>query len=68
MPKLCHLKIEHCRNLRMVPDGLQFLSNLQKLEIVNTNFSFEERLREGGQYFYKIRHVPSLEVISAWED
>ncbi|KAG2725848.1 hypothetical protein I3760_01G085500 [Carya illinoinensis] len=63
MPKLCHLKIEHCRNLRMVPDGLQFLGNLQKLEIVNTNFSFEERLREGGQYFYKIRHMPSLEVI-----
>ncbi|KAG6667297.1 putative disease resistance protein At1g50180 isoform X2 [Carya illinoinensis] len=63
MPKLYHLKIEYCLNLRMVPDGLQFVSNLQKLEIVRMYPSFEERLGEGGQDFYKIRHVPSLKVI-----
>ncbi|KAG2725844.1 hypothetical protein I3760_01G085100 [Carya illinoinensis] len=63
MPKLCHLKIDDCYNLRMIPAGLQFVGNLQKLEIVNMHSSFEERLGEGGQDFYKIRHVPSLEVI-----
>ncbi|KAG2725843.1 hypothetical protein I3760_01G085000 [Carya illinoinensis] len=62
MPMLCHLKIEFCYNLRMVPDGLQFFGNLQKLEIVSMGSSFEKRLGEGGEDFYKIRHVPSVEV------
>ncbi|KAG6666627.1 hypothetical protein CIPAW_01G045000 [Carya illinoinensis] len=62
MPSLCHLKIEYCWDLRMVPDGLQFVGNLQKLEIVSMYSSFVARLGEGGQDFYKIRHVPSLEV------
>ncbi|KAG2725778.1 hypothetical protein I3760_01G082500 [Carya illinoinensis] len=64
MPKLYHLKIGFFHNLRMVPDGLQFVGNLQKLEIVSMDSSFMERLGEGGQDFYKIRHVPSVEVIS----
>ncbi|KAG6730587.1 hypothetical protein I3842_01G088100 [Carya illinoinensis] len=63
MPNLYHLKIEFCRYLKMVPDGLQFVGNLQKLEIVGMGPSFEGRLGKGGQDFYKIRHVPSLEVI-----
>ncbi|KAG6667299.1 putative disease resistance protein At1g50180 [Carya illinoinensis] len=70
MPMLCHLKIEFCYNLRMVPDGLQFFGNLQKLEIVSMGSSFEKRLGEGGEDFYKIRHVPSVEVThpSEWAD
>ncbi|KAG6666630.1 hypothetical protein CIPAW_01G045300 [Carya illinoinensis] len=62
MPNLCHLKIEYCQNLSMVPNGLQFVNNLQKLEIEGMYSSFIARLGEGGQDFYKIRHVPSLEV------
>ncbi|KAG6666632.1 putative disease resistance protein At1g50180 isoform X2 [Carya illinoinensis] len=62
MPNLYHLKIVFCEDLRMVPDGLQFVGNLQKLEIVHMYSSFVARLDEGGQDFYKIRHVPSLEV------
>ncbi|KAG2725846.1 hypothetical protein I3760_01G085400 [Carya illinoinensis] len=54
MPKLYHLEIEFCRTLRMVPDGLQFVGNLQKLEIVGMPPSFVERLGEGGQDFYKV--------------
>ncbi|KAG7994934.1 hypothetical protein I3843_01G083900 [Carya illinoinensis] len=70
MPKLYHLKIGFFHNLRMVPDGLQFVGNLQKLEIVSMDSSFVERLGEGGQDFYKIRHVPSVKVISPseWAD
>ncbi|KAG6730584.1 hypothetical protein I3842_01G087800 [Carya illinoinensis] len=64
MPELYHLKIDFCSNLRMVPDGLQFVGNLKKLEIVSMPPSFVERLGEGGQDFYKIQHVPSVKVIS----
>ncbi|KAG6730581.1 hypothetical protein I3842_01G087700 [Carya illinoinensis] len=62
MPMLCHLKIDFCFNLRMVPDGLQFVGNLRKLEIVSMESSFKKRLGEGGEDFYKIRHVPSVEL------
>ncbi|KAG6729705.1 hypothetical protein I3842_01G043600 [Carya illinoinensis] len=62
IPNLCHLKIGYCQNLSMVPNGLQFVDNLQKWEIEGMYSSFIARLGEGGQDFYKIRHVPSLEV------
>ncbi|KAG2724913.1 hypothetical protein I3760_01G040300 [Carya illinoinensis] len=60
MPNLCHLKIEYCKKLRMVPNGFQFITT-QKLEIIDMPESFEYRVGKGEQDFYKIRHVPSLE-------
>ncbi|XP_040989247.1 probable disease resistance RPP8-like protein 2 [Juglans microcarpa x Juglans regia] len=57
LPRLCHLKISSCCKLRMVPDGVQFVTTLQKLEIIRMPESFADRLGEGGQDFYKIRHL-----------
>ncbi|XP_041011513.1 putative disease resistance protein At1g50180 [Juglans microcarpa x Juglans regia] len=62
LPSLCHLKIERCHKLRMVPNGLQFITTLQKLEIINMPMRFRDRLGKGGRDFYKIRHVSSLQI------
>ncbi|KAK7827187.1 putative disease resistance protein [Quercus suber] len=48
MPSLCHLTIEHCYNLKSIPDGLRFVTTLRELEIND-----EDRLHE-------VKHVPSL--------
>ncbi|KAG7994930.1 hypothetical protein I3843_01G083600 [Carya illinoinensis] len=64
MPELCHLKIGFCDRLGKVPDGLQFVRNLKKLEIVGMPPSFARRFGKGGQDFYKIEHVRSVKIIS----
>ena len=60
MPSLCRLKIEFCCGLKMVPDGLRFITTLQELEIKRMPKSFTDRLNEGGPDFDKVKHVRSL--------
>nr|POF21785.1 putative disease resistance protein [Quercus suber] len=60
MPSLCHLEIEFCGGLKMIPDGLRFITTLQELKIKNMTKSFTDRLHEGGPDFDKVKHVPSL--------
>ena len=60
MPSLCRLEIEFCSQLKMVPDGLRFITTLQELEIKEMPKSFEDRLNEGGPDFDKVKHVRSL--------
>ena len=61
MPSLCRLKIEYCRELKTIPDGLRFITTLRELEIYNMPKSFKDRLVEGGQDFDKVKHVRSRE-------
>ncbi|XP_075658668.1 putative disease resistance protein At1g50180 [Castanea sativa] len=60
MTCLYHLQIEYCRRLKMIPDGLKFITTLQELEIKCMPKSFKESLDKGGPDFDKVNHVRSL--------
>ncbi|EYU41261.1 hypothetical protein MIMGU_mgv1a018472mg [Erythranthe guttata] len=65
MPKLTRLVIAHCRQLEMLPEGLKFISTLQKLNARWMPDLFKDRLRAAdarGEYFYKVRHVPDVKL------
>ncbi|XP_059632225.1 probable disease resistance protein At1g58602 isoform X2 [Cornus florida] len=60
MPNLFKLQIINCRRLKMVPDGLKFISTLQELNIWRMPHEFVRRLGgvdgEEGEDQYKIQH------------
>ncbi|PQM39667.1 putative disease resistance protein [Prunus yedoensis var. nudiflora] len=60
MPSLYRLHIDKCFNLEAVPDGIQYITTLKELTINVMRPEFCSRLREGGEDFYKIQHVPSV--------
>lgn len=60
MPALSRLGISDCYKLKMVPDGLTFISTLRELEIKWMSTAFKSSLREDGEDFYKVQHVPSI--------
>ncbi|KAL8491921.1 hypothetical protein ACS0TY_023499 [Phlomoides rotata] len=65
MPKLTRLVIADCEKLEMLPDGLRFITTLQKLNVRSMPEDFKHRLRradgEGGD-FHKVRHVPDIKL------
>ncbi|KAM6579072.1 hypothetical protein CsatB_030909 [Cannabis sativa] len=42
-----------------VPDGLRYITTLKEIKIEGMSEIFKERLKEGGQDFDKVKHVPS---------
>ncbi|ONI22270.1 hypothetical protein PRUPE_2G118000 [Prunus persica] len=60
LPSLCRLYIENWITLVGVPDGLQYVSTLKEITIKLMPDTFCSRLQEGGEDFYKIKHVPSV--------
>ncbi|KAI3459735.1 hypothetical protein Pfo_016398 [Paulownia fortunei] len=65
MPKLTRLVIAHCEKLEMLPDGLKFMTTLQKLNVRWMPDDFKDRLRAAdgeGEDFYKVRHVPDIKL------
>ncbi|XP_058112017.1 disease resistance protein RPP8-like [Magnolia sinica] len=60
MPNLRCLEIEDCKRLKMLPDGLQHVTTLQELKLVDMPEEFKSRVREEGEDWFKIRHIPSL--------
>ncbi|KAK8514534.1 hypothetical protein V6N12_057435 [Hibiscus sabdariffa] len=60
MPCLQQLQIESCRELKMLPNGLRFITTLQQLKIEGMPKAFKERVEDGGEDFDKVRHVPSI--------
>ncbi|KAJ9166908.1 hypothetical protein P3X46_021597 [Hevea brasiliensis] len=60
MLNLCNLVISNCTSLKMVPDGLRFITSLQKMEIRSMLKAFKTRLEDGGDDFYKVQHVTSV--------
>lgn len=48
------------QKLRMVSNGLRYITTLEEMEIEAMPRKFKARLQEGGEDFYKVQHVPSL--------
>ncbi|KAL7209939.1 hypothetical protein ACSBR1_031496 [Camellia fascicularis] len=67
MPKLSSLRIESCKKLKMLPNGLRFIPTLQELQIYCMPKAFNDRLRvvdgQEGQDFHKISHIPSIRFL-----
>ncbi|KAA8548852.1 hypothetical protein F0562_000536 [Nyssa sinensis] len=66
MPNLSTLRIEFCEKLKMVPDGLRFVTSLEEFTIGRMPKEFKNRLRlengEEGEDFYKVGHVPNITI------
>ncbi|PPR80673.1 hypothetical protein GOBAR_AA40043 [Gossypium barbadense] len=60
MPSLQRLEIWGCRLLKMLPEGLRFITTLKELKIESMPKAFKDKLEEGGEDFYKVKHVPSI--------
>ncbi|KAK8569073.1 hypothetical protein V6N12_007605 [Hibiscus sabdariffa] len=61
MRTLNRLGISDCYKLKMVPDGLRFVTTLQELEIRWMSRAFKTSVEEDGEDFYKVQHVPSID-------
>ncbi|KAK6946370.1 NB-ARC [Dillenia turbinata] len=73
MPRLNHLTIRYCQWLKMIPEGLSFVTTIQELRILDMPREFKDRLQNiescgdepttaqlKGVDFYKIKHIPSV--------
>ncbi|KAJ9175782.1 hypothetical protein P3X46_014298 [Hevea brasiliensis] len=64
MPCLKILHLEKLRELKMIPEGLKFVTNLEELKVVNMTETFAKRIRVingvEGEDFEKVRHIPSI--------
>ncbi|KAA3472390.1 putative disease resistance protein RF9 [Gossypium australe] len=60
MASLQRLEIQKCRQLKKLPDGLRFIATLQELKIESMPKTFKDKVEEGGEDFWKGRHVPSI--------
>ncbi|KAJ7973778.1 Disease resistance protein [Quillaja saponaria] len=62
MPRLCRLSIYTCTKLKKLPDSLPSLTALRQLEIVCMPTEFTEKIKTGGEDYYKVQHIPFLSV------
>ncbi|CAL5330559.1 unnamed protein product [Camellia sinensis] len=56
MPCLFRLQISYCEKLKEIPDGLRFITTLHELYIKYASKALRDRVREGGEDFYKVHH------------
>ncbi|XP_008811538.3 putative disease resistance RPP13-like protein 3 [Phoenix dactylifera] len=54
MPSLTHLTIWRCKELKMLPEGLQHVTTLRELKLIEMPFEFNDRVRN------EVRHIPSI--------
>ncbi|KAE8654934.1 PI-PLC X domain-containing protein [Hibiscus syriacus] len=64
MPTLNRLGISDCYKLKMVPDGMRFVTTLRELEIRWMSRAFKTSIEEDGEDFYKVQHVPSIAFLN----
>ncbi|KAI3957600.1 hypothetical protein MKW92_027764 [Papaver armeniacum] len=63
MPCLKELALTGLEELSMLPEGLRFITTLKKLTIGSDMPAIKERVvREVGEDWYKVQHIPSLSV------
>ncbi|KAL1194375.1 putative disease resistance protein [Cardamine amara subsp. amara] len=57
MPLLHTLEIRNCQKLKELPDGLRFIYSLKEFIMDKER---KGRILEGGEDYYKIKHIPSV--------
>ncbi|XP_062016616.1 disease resistance protein RPM1-like [Rosa rugosa] len=65
MPNLQILRVDHCMELQAVPQGLEYLSNLQSLGLADVPIEVIQPIRKGGEDRFKVQHIP--EIIHVFE-
>ncbi|KAL5569496.1 hypothetical protein UlMin_026071 [Ulmus minor] len=72
MANLKRLDISYIPKLKMIPDGLKYVTTLQELNIILMSRKFEGRLRvmDGveGEDFHKVQHIPSISFFDTREN
>uniref|UniRef100_A0A6N2ME75 Disease resistance R13L4/SHOC-2-like LRR domain-containing protein n=1 Tax=Salix viminalis TaxID=40686 RepID=A0A6N2ME75_SALVM len=64
LPRLKYLHFHSCSSLRMLPEGLQFVTTVEELVLLPLLDEHEERLKpDGGVENYKIRNIPKITFI-----
>lgn len=64
MSVLRELHIASCRNLEMVPSGIEHLRNLQELLIWDMPHTFLTRIEQNkGEDFCKVQHIPTIKHV-----
>ncbi|KAJ9184698.1 hypothetical protein P3X46_004400 [Hevea brasiliensis] len=63
MPGLRRLIIHNCENLKMIPEGLQYVTTLREMAIEGMPDEFEARIeQDSGSDSYKVEHIPSIVI------
>ncbi|XP_016723378.2 disease resistance protein RPP8 [Gossypium hirsutum] len=66
MPRLRSLYFNDIYNLKMIPEGLRYITTLQELKLTDMRRSLEEKIQvkngTKGEDFYKVRHIPSIQI------
>ncbi|KAK7836414.1 disease resistance protein rpm1 [Quercus suber] len=58
MPNLKSLRIDSCMELKIVPEGIEYLQNLQELDLESVSRELENRIYN--EDFPKVQHIPKL--------
>ncbi|XP_048602323.1 probable disease resistance protein RF9 [Brassica napus] len=61
MPLLHTLRFGRCLKLKELPDGLRFITSLKSLICHDMGKRWEKRLSDGGEDYYKVQHIPSVQ-------
>ncbi|KAK9278910.1 hypothetical protein L1049_028491 [Liquidambar formosana] len=65
LPNLKYLHLHNCLQLRLLPEGLQFITTLKQLDLLPLLDDHADRLKpDGGKENYKIRHIPLIRLIT----
>lgn len=63
MPLLYSLSILDCEELKELPDGLRFIYSLK---LVKLGTEWKKKFSVGGEDYYKVQHIPSVEFIGGY--
>ncbi|KAG5414670.1 hypothetical protein IGI04_002237 [Brassica rapa subsp. trilocularis] len=63
MPFLQTLTVHNCGKLMELPDGLRFVTFLEELDMNTHTLKFWNKLSIGGEEYYKVQHIPLLNII-----
>lgn len=64
LPSLQYLHFHNCLRLRMLPEGLQYITTLKQLDLLPLLDEHAERLKpDGGEENHKIRNIPKISFI-----
>ncbi|OMO50100.1 Disease resistance protein [Corchorus capsularis] len=68
MPRLRSFKLVDPHKLRMLPEGLRYITTLKEmsLQFVSESLAKRSQVIDGreGEDFYKVRHIPSIQIIN----